>query len=97
MAKNNTTKKSSSKLSDTSTLKKIGKYHFPVFILIMAVAVAYMLFNVYQILSAPTDAEYLASKQTSAEKGLDAEAVRAVNRLYYSDEMEPDQTIISNY
>ena len=97
MTKDNTTKTTPTKPVGVSSIKKISKYHFPVFILIMAISVGYMLFNVYQILSAPTDNEYLASKQTSAEQGLDLESVRAVNRLYYSDEMDPSQTIITNY
>ena len=90
-------KKSNKKPDTKNILQKIGKYHFPVFIFAMALGVGFMLYNVYQILNAPSDSEYLASKQSDAASGLDLESVRAVERLEYSDEATIDKTIISDF
>ena len=88
MAKHQKTIDKTNPTIDRSGVKKVLKYHFQLFIFTIFAVVGFMIFNVYQILNAPTDEGYYQSKKADITTNLDPESVRAINRLYFSDEVK---------
>lgn len=98
MTKNEKTTPKAALPLNQGALKKILKYHFQFFIFVIFGVVAFMIFNVYQILNAPTDDGYYQSKKADLGSSLDIESMRAINRLYFSDEVKeapanPEDTV----